>query len=85
MERIHAKTEFRKMMSNLKNNLEIEMNFTLPGKHVPTIERYNQVLQERYVISLYRIPFKMIVWIMIHYLTLRVTTHINYLPAHTSI
>ena len=61
------------------------MNFSLPGAHVPDIERANRTLQERFRVKLYRLPFKLIPRTMIKYLALRVTRHGNSFPAQTGI
>ena len=61
------------------------MNFSLPGAHVPDIERENRVLQERFRVALYRLPFKSIPREMINFFALWVTRHGNYFPAQTGI
>ena len=82
---IHADNEFRTMMKYLKEKWDVKMNFALPAEHVPDIERANRVLQERFWVNLYRLPFKLILRTMIRHSALRVTRHGNYSPAVTGI
>ena len=85
VERIHADNEFRTLTKQLVDKWDVAMNFSLPGAHVPDIERANRTLQERFRVNLYRLPFKLIPRTMIKYLALRVTRHGNYFPAQTGI
>ena len=74
---IHANSEFKTLLSKLNHGWDVNMNFSLPGAHVPDIERANCVLQERFQTALYHLPFKLIPQAMIKFLSLRVTRHVN--------
>ena len=83
--RIHADNEFKTLLSELEDGWDVEINFSLPGAHVPDIKRHNRVLQERFRIVLYCLPFKSIPRSTIKFLALHVTRHGNYFPSPTGI
>ena len=68
-------------MNELEDVWDIEINFTMPGEHVPDIERMNRVLQERFRVAIYMLPFKIILKVMIVCLTIRITRTANMFPA----
>ena len=74
---IHADNKFRSIMSELVDIWDVEINFSMPGDHVPDIERMNPVLQERFRVALYWLPFKIIPKVMIIRLTIRITRTAN--------
>ena len=78
---IHADNEFRSIMSELVDVWDVEINFSMPGEHVPDIERMNRTLQERFRVALYRLPYKIIPKVMIVRLTIRITRTGNMFPA----
>ena len=47
---------------------------------MPNIERLNQVLQERFRVALYRLPFHLIPRVMIVRLDLRIARMVNFFP-----
>ena len=83
--RIHADNELNTLLSELEDEWDVEMNLSLPGAHVPDIERANRVLQERFRTALYCFPFKFILRSMIKFLALRVTRKGNYFLDPTGI
>ena len=83
--RIYADNEFKTLLSELEDGWDIKMNVSLPGAHVPDIERGNRVLQEMFSTALYFLPFKHIPRAMIKFLALRVTRHRNYFLDPTGI
>ena len=52
-------------MIDLEEKWDAKTDFALPAEHVPDIERANQVLQERFRVNLYHLPFKLILRTMI--------------------
>ena len=75
---IYADNEFRGVFENIvKEELKIKMNFANPNEHVPDIERANRLLEERFRVAYYRMPFKVIPAVMIQHLGLSVTDHIT--------
>ena len=83
---IHADNEFRGVFENkVEEELKIKMNFANPNEHVPDIERANRLLEERFRVAYYRMPFKVIPAAMIQHLGLSVTDHITWFPAKKGI
>ena len=78
---IHADNEFRSILKELEDVWDTSINFSMPGEHVPNIERINRVLQERFRVALYRLPFKLIPKVMIIVLAIRITRTANMFPA----
>ena len=58
---IHADNKFHSLFNMLADDWDISFNYCLPGEHVPDIERLNRLLQERFRVKLYRLPYKVIV------------------------
>ena len=50
---IHADNEFRSILRELEDIWDTSINFSMPGEHVPDIERINRVLQEHFRVALY--------------------------------
>ena len=82
---IHCDNEFKSIFKELENNWDIKFNFSSPQEHVPNIEHKNRVLQERFCVLLYRLPFKVIPRTMIWYGALRVTKLRSYFPKKAGI
>ena len=82
---IHADNEFRSVFDKLVDEWDVELNFSLPGEHVPDIEQMNRVLKERFRVTLYRLPFLMIPRVMIIRLAIRITRTANMFPAASGI
>ena len=82
---IHADNEFRKIFRDIDEDWEVESNFSLPQEHVPDIEHENRVLQERFRVRLYILPYTKLPKAMIQYLALRVTRNRSYFPKKTGI
>ena len=82
---IHADNEFRSVLNELEDVWDTSINFSMPGEHVPDVERANRVLQERFRVALYRLPFKLIPKVMIIRLALRITRTANMFPAKEGI
>ena len=78
---IHADNEFRSLFNMLADDWDINFNYCLPGEHVPDIERFNRLLQERFRVTLYRLPYKVIPRLMVVKLALRITRIANFFPA----
>ena len=83
--RIHAYNEFKTLLRKLEDGWDVEMNCSLPGAHVLDVEKANRVLQERFWVALYHLPFKVISRAMIKFLALRVTRHGKYCTTPTGI
>ena len=57
---IHADNEFRLLFETVADDLDVVMNYTNAGDHVPEAERNNRVLQERDRTTYHHLPYKAI-------------------------
>ena len=64
----HCDGEFRGMMEKVKDNLDVDMNFTNAQDHVPEAEPNNLMIKERIQASSHCLPYKAIPQIMMGYL-----------------
>ena len=77
---IHADNEFIAIFKEVHEDWYVDLIFSLPQEHVPDIEHENRVLQERFRVVLYRLPFRKLPKAMIRYIALRVTRNRSYFP-----
>jgi hypothetical protein len=77
---IHCDGEFCGMMEKVKDNLDVDMNFTNPQDHVPEAERNNGTIKERIRAAYHRLPYKAIPRIMINYLAMIQANKLNLFP-----
>ena len=82
----HVKTincdgEFRTLMNEVSDRLDIEMNYTLKGEHVPEAERNNRTIGERIRATYHNLPYKAIPRIMLKYLSMVSKHQLNISPA----
>eukprot|EP00980_Cylindrotheca_fusiformis_P020829 scaffold7825_cov87-Cylindrotheca_fusiformis.AAC.3 len=80
IKRIECDGEFRVMMDQVQDDLDVEMNYANPGDHVPEAERNNRTVKERVRVGYYRIPYKKIPRVLIRYLAMVSTRSINMFP-----
>ena len=64
-------------MDEVVDILDISMNYGNPDYHLPNIERNNLVVQERFRIAYYRLPYEKIPRLRIRHLTMISTTKLN--------
>ena len=83
--RIHADNEFKSVFREFDETWDVYFNYSSPQEHVSDIENKNCVLQERFHVGLYRLPYSLLPKAMIPYLALRVTRNISYFPKKTGI
>ena len=62
---IKADQEFKPILNDIKDDLDITMNFASAQEHVPEAERNNRTIKERFRSQYQRLPFKAIPKIMI--------------------
>ena len=79
--RIHCDREFKSIMDEVKDEMDIDMNYANTGDHQPEAERNNRTIKERIRAAYHRLPFKCIPRIMIEILAVRETAKLNYFPA----
>lgn len=56
------------MINKVNNDLEIAVNYTSKGEHVPEAERNNRTIGERICTTYHNLPYKAIPRIMLKYL-----------------
>ena len=78
---IRCDREFETLMSDVMDNLNIEMEYAAPGEHVLEAERNNQVVGERIRAPYHGLPFKVIPRLMLQYLAMEAADKLNYFPA----
>ena len=79
--RIHCDREFKSIMDEVKDEMDIDMNYTNTGDHQPEVEWNNWTIKERIWVAYHRLPFKCIPRIMIEILAVQETAKLNYFPA----
>jgi hypothetical protein len=73
--------EFRTLMDDVSDTMDIEMNYTSRGEHVPEAERNNRTIGERIRTAYHNLPYKTIPKIMLKYLSMVSTHQLNLFPA----
>ena len=53
-----AEQEFKPIMNPVRDDMNIDMNYTSTGEHQPHAERNNRYLKERIRVKFQRMPFK---------------------------
>ena len=81
----YTATNNSRRFSRLRWNLGDWIQLFKSQEHVPHIEHENRVLQERFRVGLYILPFKVLPRTMIKYFTLRVIKNRSYFPKKTRI
>ena len=65
---IHADYEFKPLIDKVKDKLDVTMNYTNPGDHVPEMKQNNRKVKEEYCAQYHRLPVQNITKVMIRYL-----------------
>ena len=81
VKRIDCDGEFRTLMNQVNDELEVKMNYTSKGEHVPEAERNNRTIGERVRSTYHNLPFKVIPKVMLKYLSMVSTHQLNLFPA----
>ena len=68
------------MMDNVKDSMNIRMNYCNPDEHVPQVERSIRVIKERCRTHYHRMPFKTIPRMMIRALVEQCCKLLNVIP-----
>ena len=77
---IHCDGEYKAMMDQVRDDLDVVMNYTNASDHVPEAERNNRTIKERIRATYHRLPYKAIPCVMIRYLAMVCTTKLNFFP-----
>ena len=64
---IHCDREFEELMDPIKDELEVDMNYTASGEHVPETKRKNRTISERIRNTCPNLPYVTIPKIMLKY------------------
>ena len=67
-------------MDNIKDDLDVTMNYANPGDHVTEIERSNRTVKEKYRAQYHRLTFWDIPKVIIRYLGFEVVRKLNCFP-----
>ena len=78
--KIHCDNEFRTLMEEIQDELDIELNFANAGDHVPEAERDNRTIKERIRAAYHHLPYKALPKIMIRYLAMTSASKLNLFP-----
>ena len=68
------------MMENIKDDLQVNMNFTNAQDHIPEAERNNQTIKERFRTTYHHLLYMAIPRIMIRYLAMNQVSQLNLFP-----
>ncbi|CAJ1936900.1 unnamed protein product [Cylindrotheca closterium] len=78
---IYCDNKFKPVFDDVKDNMDVTMNYAAPGEHEPTIERSNQTLKGLFRAHYHRMVFKAIPKVLTIALLKHVTKVINFYPA----
>ncbi|MGC8551173.1 MAG: hypothetical protein ACP5M4_15960, partial [Acidobacteriaceae bacterium] len=67
---IYCDQEFKLLMDQVKDELDVDMNYTTTDKHVPEAERNNRTIAERIRCAYHNLPYKAIPKLMLRYLSM---------------
>src|SRR4029079_7945564 len=67
---IHCDQEFKPLMDQVKDDLDVQMNYTVTDEHVPEAERNNRTIAERIRATYHNLPYQTMPRIMLRYLAL---------------
>ena len=81
IKRIECDGEFKSMMDDVKDDLNVEMNYCNPQEHVSVAERNNRTLKEAFRVMLYRSGYSVLPKTMIVALGEYVAEYYNMFPA----
>ena len=78
---IHCDQEFKPIMDQVKDELDIQMNYTITEEHVPEAERNNRTIAGRIRAAYHLLPYKTMPKLMLRYLAMVCTHQLNLFPA----
>ena len=78
---VNCDGEFRSIMDDVADDLDVKMNYTARSEHVPEAERNNRTIGERIRATYHNLPYKAIPRIMLRHLAMVCTKQLNYFPA----
>ena len=78
--RVYADNEFRTLMDDVKDELDVEMIYSPAQAHVPEAERNNRVLKERIRATYHRLPYKALPIKVMKMLVMESAKKLNFFP-----
>src|SRR6056300_689233 len=78
---IYCDNEFKPVFDDVKDEMNVNMNYAAPGEHEPTIERSNQTLKALFRAHYHRMVYKAIPKVLTIALIKHVTKVTNFYPA----
>ena len=75
---IKADQEFKPIFDEIKDTLDITMNYASAQEHVPEAERNNRTIKERFRSQFQRLPYKNMPRVMIKALAMEATKKLNF-------
>ena len=78
---INCNREFEELMDPIHDDLDVEMNYTAMGEHVPEAERNNRTIGERIRAAYHNLPYMKIPRVMLRYIAMVSTQQLNLFPA----
>ena len=78
---IHCDQEFRTLMDQVSDGMNVRMNYTSTSEHVPQAERNNRTIGERIRAGYHNLPYKAIPKLMLERLAMISTAQLNWFPA----
>ena len=82
---VHCDQEFKNLMDEVFDELDIVMNYTTTGDHVPEAERNNRTLKERIRAAFHNSPFRSMPRLMLKHLAILCCHQLNIFPAKTGV
>jgi hypothetical protein len=79
--KIFCDQEFKPLMDDIKDDLDIDMNYTVTDEHVPEAERNNWTIAEQIRCVYHRLPYNTMPKVMLRYLAMVCTSQLNMFPA----
>ena len=81
VKRIFCDQEFKPIFDEVKDSINVHMNYTSKGEHEPTAERNNQHIKSGFRTMFHRMPYKAVPKLMTKRMGRRVCETSNYYPA----
>ena len=54
---IKCNNEYQSLMNPIKDDMNIEVNYTNAGEHQPPVERNNRTIKESFRVALHQLPY----------------------------
>ena len=80
VKKLRADGEFEPMLAVIKDELDITLNLTTAGAHVPVAERNNQTIKGRVRTMYHRTPYNYLPKVMVQDMAIASTDQLNFFP-----